>query len=663
MCKTIRLTAVALALAAIATAQKTWAHTDPPDATATGVGISMTAFRADGVTPVLGTFGSAVTECETIIFRATVSALGSPNAAFEGDNAAGDTMTTWVIVTPDGVTHNVKPLAHLPCIGGTTDDPNSGANNGRGLCEGSPTSLNSLTVSYTVNPADVVAGKITAMTTLANAYAHLGVNDLAGVGANTPFEITVVPCATGDICTGFEVCDPAKTDGIRVGLCEAVAPLECGESDACTDRGCDPVDGCFATDTSGRCGVSDACTDRGCDPETGCFANDTSGRCGESDACTDRGCDPVDGCFANDTSGRCGVSDACTDRGCDPETGCFANDTSGRCGVSDACTDRGCDPVDGCFANDTSGRCGVSDECTDRGCDPVDGCFANDTSGRCGESDECTDRGCDPVDGCFANDTSGRCGVSDECTARGCDPTTGCFATDTSGRCGVSDECTARGCDPATGCFATDTSGRCGVSDECTARGCDPATGCFATDTSGRCVDGDPCTQDLCDPILGCSNPLHDPLPAECVEGEGCTPGFWRANANKWDASAWPESISPSDKVKDYFTIPACLDSCRVNTKKLGNNTLLQALAFRGGRGLCGAAEILLRHAVAALLNATSDCVQYPLTPEEVVEQVNEALASCHRGTMLRLGEFLDELNNAGCPLDQHGQCSHEELE
>jgi hypothetical protein len=53
--------------------------------------------------------------------------------------------------------------------------------------------------------------------------------------------------------------------------------------------------------------------------------------------------------------------------------------------------------------------------------------------------------------------------------------------------------------------------------------------------------------------------------------------------------------------------------------------------------------------AVAALLN--SFAVDYPLSPDEVVEMVNEALASDDRATILALAAVLDANNNLGCPL------------
>jgi hypothetical protein len=63
-----------------------------------------------------------------------------------------------------------------------------------------------------------------------------------------------------------------------------------------------------------------------------------------------------------------------------------------------------------------------------------------------------------------------------------------------------------------------------------------------------------------------------------------------------------------------------------------------------------GAAQILLRQAVAAVLNARAG-IGYPLTVQQVINEVNTALASCDRDTILAEASRLDTFNNLGCPL------------
>jgi hypothetical protein len=64
-----------------------------------------------------------------------------------------------------------------------------------------------------------------------------------------------------------------------------------------------------------------------------------------------------------------------------------------------------------------------------------------------------------------------------------------------------------------------------------------------------------------------------------------------------------------------------------------------------------GGAKILLRAAVAALLNAGHSGVDYPRTTAEILADVNAALSSGNRNTMLALATALDDDNNLGCPL------------
>lgn len=128
-------------------------------------------------------------------------------------------------------------------------------------------------------------------------------------------------------------------------------------------------------------------------------------------------------------------------------------------------------------------------------------------------------------------------------------------------------------------------------------------------------------------------------------EGEGCTPGYWKNHTQSW------EEYAPGQRVSSVFTSYA------------GTETLLQALQGGGGSGLDGARKILLRAAVAAVLNAAHDSLEYPwqrwsngLRGAPLIASVNNALASNNRDTMLALATRLDNDNNAsangGCDFD-----------
>ncbi len=216
-----------------------WAHTDPPGSNATGTGISLTALRSDGVTPVLP---GSVTIGETIQLRASLSWAGGSNAAFERG--------TWTIVTPAGTT-TVTPSPFLPCIGGTTDD--GAAPGGRGDCAPTVPTINSSLVPYTVQSAHIVGGLVNFSTNLSNAYAHLGANDLAGVGVETPIAIAVVYCGDGiPGNTSGETCDPPgstpTTPSGNTNQCRATCTY-CGDGivnngEVCDDGNHVNGDGC-----------------------------------------------------------------------------------------------------------------------------------------------------------------------------------------------------------------------------------------------------------------------------------------------------------------------------------------------------------------------------------------------------------------------------------
>lgn len=122
------------------------------------------------------------------------------------------------------------------------------------------------------------------------------------------------------------------------------------------------------------------------------------------------------------------------------------------------------------------------------------------------------------------------------------------------------------------------------------------------------------------------------------VVKEGCTPGYWKNHPNAWSKTGYLNGQS----VSSVFS----------GAESLSDATLLEALNFGGGSGVDGAKRILLRAAVAALLNAAHPDVNYELTTAQVISQVSAALETNDRSTILALAEKLDGYNNAGCPLN-----------
>jgi len=121
---------------------------------------------------------------------------------------------------------------------------------------------------------------------------------------------------------------------------------------------------------------------------------------------------------------------------------------------------------------------------------------------------------------------------------------------------------------------------------------------------------------------------------------QGCTSGYWKYHTDSWA----PTGYDPNQSVVSVFAQSSAYPSY------IRDSTLLQALNFGGG-GPEGAAELLLRAGVAALLNASHPSVAYPRTPIQVITDVDTALASGDNNTMLTVAAALDLDNNLGCPL------------
>ena len=131
---------------------------------------------------------------------------------------------------------------------------------------------------------------------------------------------------------------------------------------------------------------------------------------------------------------------------------------------------------------------------------------------------------------------------------------------------------------------------------------------------------------------------VEEPPPPPPPPGdEGCTPGYWKNHLDSWV----PTGYAPGDLVSSVFT-----------GTLFGTATLHQALSFGGGPGVAGAQQILLRAAVAGLLNASHPDVAYTTSATDLIDAVNAAIASGDRDTMLALAADIDADNNLGCPLN-----------
>src|SRR4030042_5665584 len=90
----------------------------------------------------------------------------------------------------------------------------------------------------------------------------------------------------------------------------------------------------------------------------------------------------------------------------------------------------------------------------------------------------------------------------------------------------------------------------------------------------------------------------------------GCTPGYWKNHTDQWafTTNYVGGPLSPGQHLGTVFTFPAELSY-------MAHDSLLDALMYRGGAGVEGAARIMLRAAVAGLLNFSPAGLTNPDSP------------------------------------------------
>jgi hypothetical protein len=128
-------------------------HSDPSNCSAAGIGMSLTVYRADGITPI---GSSTVTAGESVVYRATLNHLGASYCNYEGG--------TLNITKPNGVVSNVTGTG-IPLI--TSGNP-----------------LVSMPVAYVVTVADVGSDNdLDATATYLGGTSHMGANNVSPVSA------------------------------------------------------------------------------------------------------------------------------------------------------------------------------------------------------------------------------------------------------------------------------------------------------------------------------------------------------------------------------------------------------------------------------------------------------------------------------------------------
>lgn len=154
---------------------------------------------------------------------------------------------------------------------------------------------------------------------------------------------------------------------------------------------------------------------------------------------------------------------------------------------------------------------------------------------------------------------------------------------------------------------------------------------------------------------------VASPASAVDVGGNGCTPGYWKNHTTSWQEYKTTQLLGGDVRPGDMYTAFFSLDADPAYSKYKGT-TFLQALSLRGGPGLDGATQILMRATVAAFLNAAHEFDPnvsgdgYPYRrftdPGNILATVNAALESRDRDQLLAVATWLDTANNLGCPLN-----------
>ncbi len=227
-------------------------------------------------------------------------------------------------------------------------------------------------------------------------------------------------CDDRNVCNGTETCSEHS--------CIGDSPLNCDDSNECTQDPCDPISGCSThppINDGTECGTS-TCTGPNATILTKhvCVSGqctETVEECDQGDECTNYFCDPGSGCSSTPNTGNiCGsiecqglqlVSHSCENGAC-TNTNLIED-----CDDSQLCTEDSCDDTDGCshlFAapGTTCEEDGTG--CTSDVCDDAGNCIHQEDDANCGNTELCR-----PT--CFSGSPNG-CGVPPGSLVVSCDP-------------------------------------------------------------------------------------------------------------------------------------------------------------------------------------------------------------------------------------------------
>jgi len=133
----------------------------------------------------------------------------------------------------------------------------------------------------------------------------------------------------------------------------------------------------------------------------------------------------------------------------------------------------------------------------------------------------------------------------------------------------------------------------------------------------------------------------------QCEEnqGQGCTPGYWKQEQH---FGSWCPDYTIDTMFNAVFGVGTDF-KLECGKRYVSDPTLLDALNVG-----CGKTNALVRSSVAALLNACSSDVGYPVNEAWIIQHVTDAILSSGTLDDEQLYKKLDYWNNMGCPLGRN---------
>jgi hypothetical protein len=262
-------------------------------------------------------------------------------------------------------------------------------------------------------------------------------------------------CDDGNLCT--------KEDACKQGWCSG-ASVNCDDSNPCTTDSCSPDSGCLHDNNDLSCNDGDACT-----TDDKCASGQCVGgpplNCSDSNPCTDETCLPESGCQLIPNSAPCQDGDACTKNDTCSNSECQAGPTI-ACDDLNPCTDDTCTAEDGCLHLANNTQCDDGNACTDGDQCAAGKCQPGGAT-NCDDGNVCTDDSCDPVDGCLHQDNDDGCDDDSQCTLVDVCVQGACIGSGDLA-CSDGNPCTDDTCEPAKGCVFVPNTSDCNDGDGCT---------------------------------------------------------------------------------------------------------------------------------------------------------------------------------------------------